>query len=428
MQDSVTPSGRSRQYRLLVWICALLALIGLASLAWLHEKIAAPAHRSTAAPVVGVATATQGDMPELLNALGTVTPEATVTVLPQLSGYLTEVGYREGDRVKKGQFLAQIDARQYEIARQQAQAQLAKDQAALEQAQADLQRYAQLNARQSIAPQVYADQQFLVKQQQAAVQADKAAIAQAELNISYCRITAPVAGRVGLRLVDPGNYVSASSQPGIVVITSIKPTTVEFNIPQAELARVQQRFQAGNTLAVTASNSNNNQLLASGTLYAIGNQMATSTGTVTLRARFANDDEALFPNDFVNVQLHVDTLHDAVLVPTAAVQSGAPGNFVFLLDATQNTVAVHKVGIGPSDGQHTVITQGLAAGDTVVVDGVDRLSDGAHVQPQAKAQASSPESPHKSEAASADAASVSSQKDAKNEVTPAPVAPATAAP
>ncbi|MEX8194954.1 efflux RND transporter periplasmic adaptor subunit [Comamonas guangdongensis] len=382
MQDTLPPGGHPEKRRSRLWIIPLIVLIAIGIAIWMHLRHAqAPSH-GPAPQVVGVATAARGDMPEILNALGTVTPEATVTVLPQLSGYLTEVGYREGEMVKKGQFLAQIDARQYEITRQQAEAQLAKDQAALAQAQADLQRYAQLNERKSIAPQTYADQQFLVKQQQAAIKADQAAIAQAQLNISLCRITAPVAGRVGLRLVDPGNYVTASSQPGIVVITSVKPTTVEFNVPQAALARVLQRFHSGEPLTVAAFSSDNGKQVASGTLYAIGNQMATSTGTVTLRARFANDDEALFPNDFVNVQLHVDTLRDRVLVPTAAIQSGAPGNFVFLVNADRSAVSVRKVAIGPADGKNTVISQGLSVGDTVVVDGVDRLSEGARVKLQ----------------------------------------------
>jgi multidrug efflux system membrane fusion protein len=253
--------------------------------------------------VVSAATATLGDMPEILTALGTVTPVATVNVLPQLSGYLTAVGYQEGQDVAKGQFLAQIDSRQYEINKQQAEAQLAKDQATLEQARTDLARYTQLHEQKSIAEQTYTDQKFTVAQTEAAVKADKAAIAQAELNLAYCHITAPVAGRVGLRLVDPGNYVTQSTSPGIVTITQMKPTTVQFTVPQNSLGKVLQRVNAGAKLPVTAFNSDNSKQIASGTLYALSNQMATSTGTVTLRATFANDDEALFPNEFVNVRI-----------------------------------------------------------------------------------------------------------------------------
>lgn len=329
--------------------------------------------------VVSTGTATLGDMPETLSELGTVTPIATVNVLPQLSGYLTAVGYKEGEDVVKGQFLAQIDPRQFEIDKQQAQAQLAKDQASLAQARADLVRFTQLNQQKSIAEQTFEDQKFLVQQDEAAVEADRANIAQFDLDLIYCHITAPVAGRVGLRLVDPGNYVTPSISPGIVTITTMKPTTVQFTVPQNSLSKVIQRFNSGTKLPVTVFNSDNSKKLATGLLYAISNQMATSTGTVTLRAQFANDDEALFPNEFVNVSLLVDTLQKAVLVPTPAVLSGAPGDYVYLVNADQ-TVSVHKVTPGPSDGTNTVILSGLAAGQIVVTDGMDRLSDGAKIK------------------------------------------------
>jgi multidrug efflux system membrane fusion protein len=329
--------------------------------------------------VVSVAAATLGDMPVILSELGTVTPVATVNVLPQLSGYLTAVGYHEGQDVAKGQFLAQIDPRQYEIDKQQAEAQLAKDQASLDQARSDLARYTKLNEQKSIAEQTYADQKFTVQQDEAAVKSDRANIAQYDLDLAYCRITAPVAGRVGLRLVDPGNYVTQSTSPGIVTITTMKPTTVEFTVPQNSLAQVLQRFNSGAKLPVTVFNSDNSAELATGTLYALSNQMATSTGTVTLRATFANDDETLFPNEFVNVNLLVDTLEKAVLVPTPAVQSGAPGDYVYLVNPDQS-VSVHKVTRGPSDGKNTVIQSGLTAGQTVVTDGMDRLSDGAKIK------------------------------------------------
>jgi multidrug efflux system membrane fusion protein len=360
----------------------VIVLIALVIVHLLRRK--QPEH-GPAPQVVTVAAATLGSMPETLNALGTITPVATVTVLPQLSGYLTAVGYREGQDVEKGQFLAQIDPRQYEISKQQAEAQLAKDEASLAQARADLARYTLLNERQSIAVQTYYNQRFVVQQAEAAVQADKANIAQFKLDLEYCRITAPVAGRVGLRLVDPGNYVTASSQPGIVVITQMKPTTVQFAIPQNTLGDVLQRLNSGAKLPVTVFNSNNTKRLATGTLFAISNQMATATGTVTLRASLPNDDEALFPNEFVNVVLLVDTLQNAVLVPTPAVQTGAPGDYVYLVNA-DNTVSVHKVTLGPSDGSHTVIASGLAAGQRVVTDGLDRLSDGAKIQPSTAAR------------------------------------------
>jgi len=337
-----------------------------------------PHQRSAAAQVVQVARAVRGDMPETLAELGTVTPNATVTVLPQLSGYLTQVGYQEGEDVAKGQFLAQIDPRQYEIDLQQAQAALQKDQSTLTQARADLARYEDLRQKKAIAEQTVVDQEFLVQQDEAQVRSDEASVAQDKLDLVYCHITAPVAGRVGLRLVDPGNYVTASSSPGIVVITTMKPTTVEFTVAQNDLSRVIARVHAGAKLPVTAYTSDNSTEIATGTLYAISNQMTTSTGTVTLRATFANDDEALFPDEFVNVEMLVDTLRGAVLIPTPAVLSGSPGDYVYLVNADQ-TVSVHKVTLGPSDGKNTAILAGLEVGDTVVVDGTDRLSDGAKI-------------------------------------------------
>ncbi|WP_199098655.1 efflux RND transporter periplasmic adaptor subunit [Dyella sp. ASV21] len=359
----------------------IAAIIGVALLALIviHLLTGQKAKPGVQAQVVSVASATLGDMPVQLSALGTVTPVATVNVLPQLSGYLTAVGYQEGQDVVKGQFLAQIDPRQYDIDKQQAQAQLAKDQASLAQARADLARYTQLHQQNSIAEQTFADQKFTVQQQEAAVKADQAAIAQYELDLAYCHITAPVSGRVGLRLVDPGNYVTQSTAPGIVTITTMKPTTVQFTVPQNSLAQVLHQVNGGTKLPVTVFSSDNSTKLATGTLYALSNQMATSTGTVTLRATVPNDDEALFPNEFVNVQLLVNTLHSAVLVPTPAVQSGAPGDYVYLVNAN-HTVSVHKVTPGPSDGKFTVITAGLSAGQQVVTDGMDRLSDGASIR------------------------------------------------
>jgi multidrug efflux system membrane fusion protein len=376
---SATAQSAEHPRKKRVWLIAgiiALVLVGLVLFHLLHGK---KTKAGTPPQVVSTAAASLGDMPETLSELGTVTPIATVNVLPQLSGYLTAVGYHEGEDVAKGQFLAQIDPRQYEIDKQQAEAQLAKDQASLAQARSDLARYTTLNEQKSIAEQTYADQKFTVQQDEAAVKADQASIAQFDLDLTYCRITAPVAGRVGLRLVDPGNYVTQSTSPGIVTITTMKPTTVEFTVPQNSLSKVLERFNSGTTLTVTIYNSDNTAQLATGTLYALSNQMATSTGTVTLRATVPNDDEKLFPNEFVNVKLLVDTLQKAVLVPTPAVQSGAPGDYVYLVNADQS-VSVHKVTPGPSDGAHTVILSGLAAGQTVVTDGMDRLSDGAKIK------------------------------------------------
>jgi membrane fusion protein, multidrug efflux system len=376
--DTQRAAGHFRKKR--GTLIAVVIVVAIILLILFHLIFGAkPARNGNPPQVVSAATAKSGSMPVILNELGTVTPLNTVTVLPQLSGYLTEVGYQEGQDVKKGQFLAQIDPRQYEIDKQQAEAQLAKDQASLDQARADLARYEQLHQQKSIAEQTYVDQKFLVAQDEAAVKADQAAIAQYDLDLTYCRITSPVDGRIGLRLVDPGNYVTASSSTGIAVVTTMKPTTVEFTVPQNSLGQVLQRFNTGAKLPVTLYNSDNTKQLATGTLYAISNQMATSTGTVTLRATFPNDDESLYPNEFVNVQLLVDTLQQAVLVPTPAVQSGAPGDYVYLVNA-DDTVSVHKVSVGPSDGKNTVILSGLSLGQTVVTDGMDRLNDGAKIK------------------------------------------------
>jgi len=376
IQDAPPTAAAPRRHwlRWIVGAVAAVLLIFVLIHLFAHKKAAG----GPAPQVVKVAKAARGDMPEVLSELGTVSPNATVTVLPQLSGYLTEVGYKEGEDVKKGQFLAQIDPRQYEIDLQQAQAALLKDQAVLSQARSDLARYHDLRDQKAIAEQTVADQEFLVKQEEAQVKMDEANIAQFRLDLIYCRITAPVSGRVGLRLIDPGNYVTASSSPGIVVITTMKPTTVQFTVAQNDIGKVIERVNSGAQLAVTAYTSDNSQQIATGSLYALSNQMATSTGTVTLRAKFANDDEALFPNEFVNIKILVDTLQQAVLVPTPAVLTGAPGDYVYLVNAN-NTVSVHKVTLGPSDGKNTAILSGLAVGDTVVVDGTDRLSDGVKI-------------------------------------------------
>ncbi len=384
LQESSAHPRRSR----LRWAAAI-ALLLLLGLILVHLLERRPAQRGAPAQAVTVARAATGDMPETLAELGTVTPIATVTVLPQLSGYLTAVGYQEGQDVTKGQFLAEIDPRQYQIGLQQAQAALLKDQASLNQARSDLARYQQLQAKKAIAEQTFTDQAFLVEQEEGQVKSDQAAIAQFRLDLIYCHITAPVAGRVGLRLVDPGNYVTASSSPGIVVITTVKPTTVEFTIAQNDLQHIIERIDAGAKLPVTAYSSDNSTEIAAGTLYALSNQMATSTGTVMLRAQFANANEILFPNEFVNIKVLVDTLHQVLLVPTAAVLNGAPGDYVYLVNSN-GTVSVRQITPGPSDGTHTAVLKGLAVGDTVVTDGTDRLSDGASIRPvTATASASS---------------------------------------
>src|ERR1700722_18870133 len=388
-------TGNVPRRRGLLWIVVLVALILIGFMLW-HVIAQKPHARAVAAQVVTVAQATRGDMPVILNELGTVTPTATITVMPNqaVSGYLTEVPFKEGQDVEKDQLLAQIDPRPYQAALDQAIGTLQREQGSLDEAKMDLARYQNLVTTNAIARQQAEDQVYVVHQNEGTVKLDQAALETAKLNLAYCRITSPVAGRVGLRLVDPGNYITGSSSTGLATITTIKPTTVQFTVAQNDLAKVVQRFRtAGVKLPVTAYTSDNSEKLATGTLYAINNQMTVSAGTVTLRAMFANDDEALSPFEFVNIQLLVDTLRQAVLVPTSAVLSGAPGNYVYLVDKN-DTVSVHKVMLGPSDGKNTVISDGLNVGDSVVTEGTDRLSDGARIKVAAPSapQNSSPES------------------------------------
>jgi multidrug efflux system membrane fusion protein len=362
------------------WLGLGLGIVVLAIAVAIHTQRsgAAKPKRGKAPQMVGVAKVITGSMPETIGALGTVTPVTTVVVLPQLSGTLTKVGFTEGQEVAKGQFLAQIDPRPYQVQLEQYRGQQAKDMALLQQAQSDLDRYEALQRKNSISAQQVSDQRFLVLQNQAALRIDQANIDTAKLDLNYCHITAPLAGKVGLRLVDPGNYVTPTSLTGIAVITSIVPITVIFSIPQTELGPVLARLQAGAKMTATAYASDDATRIAEGRLTAVDNQVDTSTGTVKLRATFANTDKALFPNEFVNIHLLVNTLRQATLVPSPAVQTGTPGSYVYRVKP-DDTVTVQKVATGPTDGTYTVITKGLTPGDTVVTDGVDRLSDGAKI-------------------------------------------------
>ena len=369
------PAGRRRGRKRWYFLAALVLLV--AFIWWRHSGTMK--QHAPAAPSVGVAKAVTGSMPVMLDELGTVTPIATVTVLPQISGYLTQVGYTEGETVTAGQFLAQIDPRPYQIQLEQDQAAYAKDAAVLGQARADLARYAKLLAQDSISEQQVDDQQYLVQQEQGTLASDQANIDSAKLNLVYCHITAPVAGRVGLRLVDPGNYVTPGSATGLAVVTTISPTTVIFSVAQTDLSPILVRLGQGAQLAATAYASDDTTKLEDGTLAAVDNQVNTSTGMVKLRASFANADGALFPNEFVNVHLLVNTVQNATLVPSSAVQTGAPGTYVYVVQP-DDTVKVQVVTAGPSDGTNTVITKGVDPGDVVVTDGIDRLSDGAKVQ------------------------------------------------
>jgi multidrug efflux system membrane fusion protein len=328
---------------------------------------------------VRVAEVVAGDMPITIDALGTVTPLATVTVKTQIAGRLMSVGFQEGQLVREGDFLAQIDPRPYEAALAQVQAQLAKDTALHDQALADLARYKNLVKQDSIARQQVDDQQFLVAQDAAAMANDQAQNDTAKLNVFYTHIVSPIKGRVGLRLVDTGNYIQPSDPTGIVVITQLDPISVVFSTPEDNLQRITQRLNAGAKLPVTAFDRANVKQLAVGELTTYDNQVDTTTGTVKFRATFANPDNVLFPNQFVNVRLLVDTVKAAAVVPNAAIQLGAAGSFVYVVKG-DDTVSVRQVVTGPADTTRTVISQGLSLGEKVVVDGVDRLREGAKVK------------------------------------------------
>jgi multidrug efflux system membrane fusion protein len=325
---------------------------------------------------VGVVTVGRGDIRVTLDALGTVTPLATVTIKPQVAGQLTEVGFQEGQLVKKGDFLAQIDPRPYQVALEQDQGQLAKDQAALAQAQSDLARYQQMAKQNAVSRQQVDDQAFLVQQDQGTIQSDQAQIDAQKLNLDYAHIVSPVDGRVGLRQVDPGNYVQVGD--ALVIVTQLHPISVVFSLPEDDLPQIQARLRAGASLPVIAFDRSGTTQIATGTLSTLDNQIDTTTGTVKLRAGFDNADETLFPNQFVNARLLVDTQQNVVTVPVAAVQHGAPGAFVYLVGAG-DTVAVRPIKTGASDGGMVAVEDGLQPGDRVVVDGTDRLRDGAHV-------------------------------------------------
>jgi multidrug efflux system membrane fusion protein len=372
--------ARRALWRRLLWPLVAIALI--VGIAWIILRPHAPAPRSgrlpTGAMPVVAATATVGDMPVLLNALGTVTPLATVTVRTQINGQLVQIGFREGQEVNKGDFLAEIDPRPYQAALDNAQGTLMRDQAQLENAKRDLARYTKLVAENSIAQQQRDTQEALVKQLQGTVASDQAQVDNAKLNLAYCHIVAPIGGRLGLRQVDVGNYVQVSDANGLAVITQMKPISVIFTLPEDTLPPILKRFNAGAQLPVTAWDRGGKIKLATGILTTLDNQIDTSTGTFKLRAQFDNSDEILFPNQFVNTQLLVDTLHGAIIVPNAAIQRGAPGTFVYAIGA-ENTVTVRPVKLGPGDANRIVIEEGLAADDRVVVDGADKLRDGAKV-------------------------------------------------
>lgn len=382
------------------WLFGLLMVLVVAALCWWFWPAKKSSENGTAAPAsagrnagsarpgfggsaeptpVRVADVVTGDFPVYYKALGTVTAINTVNVRSRVAGELVKVNFQEGQRVKAGDLLAEIDPRSYEIALQQAQGTLAQNQAQLKNAQIDLQRYKGLFAEDSIARQTLDTQQALVGQYQGTIQTNQAAVNDAKLNLDFTRIRAPIAGRLGLRQLDIGNLVAANDTSALVVITQVQPITVAFTLPESELTPVLARYRSGAKLTVEAWDRGDTRKQATGVLGSLDNQIDTTTGTLKFKARFDNQDEALFPNQFVNVRLLSDTLKGVVLVPSAAVQYGVDGTFVYAMDGNDK-VKIRQLKVGPTDGTNTVVEQGLAQDDRVVLEGTDRLRDGSRVE------------------------------------------------
>ncbi len=350
---------------------------------------ASPGHRAAGGPrgseaarvlPVTVVAAARDDVPIVRDALGTVTSLRTVVVRPQVDGQLLRAPFREGQLVKAGELLAEIDPRPFEVQLAQAQGQLARDRALMENAKVDLERYRTLVKQDAASAQQLDTQAALVRQYEGALKTDQAQVDHARLQLGYTRITAPFSGRLGLRLVDPGNLVRAGDANGLVTITKIRPIGVTFSVAEKDVGPILERYRAGREMPVQALDRDQREVLATGRLTTIDSQIDTTTGTLKMKAEFANDDGALFPNQFVNVRVHVDTIAGATVIPAAAVQRGAPGTYVYVVQEG-DTVALRRVSLGPADGQRTVVREGVAVGELVVVDGVDNLRDGARVEP-----------------------------------------------
>ncbi len=341
-----------------------------------------PASDANEVVSVAVARAALGNIVIRLPALGTVTPVATVTVQTQISGYLQTVGFTEGQLVRKGQFLAQIDPRPYQAALDQAKGNLARDEAQLADDQLDLKRYADLIKQDAVSGQQLDTQKYLVAQYVGTVESDKAAVEAAAVNLAYCHIVSPITGRVGLREVDAGNYVTPNEASGLVIVTQLQPITVIFPLAEDYVPGLQQRLAAGATLEVDAYDHNNSKELATGKLLTLDNEIDPTTGTVKLRAQFENKENTLFPNQFVNIQLVENVLEHQLIIPDSAVRRGAPNGvlstFVYIVNPN-HTVSVRPVALGEIDGDNVAVKSGLEVGDLVVTEGADRLRDGARV-------------------------------------------------
>jgi multidrug efflux system membrane fusion protein len=390
------PKGRKRTGW--VWLVVTVLLIAGAYLFWYrggspHDTQAAnkvssdQKSNSGAVPVVAT-KATRGDIGVYLTGLGAVTPIYTVTVKTRVDGELVNVLYHEGDVVQKGDLLMEVDPRPYQAQLEQYEGQLVRDQAILENAKVDLARYKGLLTQNAIPEQQVATQQALVAQTEGVVRADQGQIDNAKLNLTFCKITAPITGRVGLRLVDPGNIIHAADANGLVVITQIQPISVIFTIPEDQLPEVRSRVRAGQTLRAEAYDRDIQKKLALGTLTTFDNVIDQTTGTLRLRATFDNKDDALFPSQFVNVRLLVQQKHGVVLLNSAGIQRSGSNTYVFLVKP-DSTVTLRNVTVGTTEGDQSEITSGLQPGDTVVMTGVDKLIEGSPVRAQIAASGKS---------------------------------------
>lgn len=370
---------RSRRRLVLISIAVLLVLAGII---WKTRQEGAPqpaaGGRNSAPMSIVPEVVGKGDIGININALGTVSSLATVTIRTQISGYLQKIDFTEGNEVKKGDLLAEIDPRPYEAALAQAKGQLARDEAMLKGAQVDLARYQGLAAQNAVPHQTLDTQVALVAQDQGTVEADRAAVKSAEVNLQYCRIVSPLDGRVGLRQVDQGNYVTPGDTNGLVVITQLQPISVLFTVPEDNLQAIARRIQTGAVLPATALDRSGASKIADGSLQTFDSQIDPTTGTIKLRAQFPNQDRLLYPNQFVNIRLLLDTHKDVTTMSTAGIQRGSPGTFVYLVNA-DSTVSVRPVKLGVTDGDRVEVLSGIAPGDRIVIDGADKLRDGAKI-------------------------------------------------